>query len=76
MCESGEMANDLNLCIGLCTPPVGSILFVGCGIGKTSVLKTSKALLPFYAVMVLILFLVVYLPWLSEGLPRSLGYGL
>jgi tripartite ATP-independent transporter DctM subunit len=66
----------LNLCIGLCTPPVGSILFVGCGIGGTTVLKTSKALLPFYAVMVLVLFLVVYLPWLSEGLPKSLGYGL
>ena len=66
----------LNLCIGLCTPPVGSILFVGCGIGKTTVLKTSKALLPFYAVMIFVLFLVVYLPWLSEGLPRSLGYGL
>ena len=66
----------LNLCIGLCTPPVGSILFVGCGIGKTTVPRTSKALLPFYAVMVLVLFLVVYLPWLSEGLPRALGYGL
>ena len=66
----------LNLCIGLCTPPVGSILFVGCGIGGTTVPKTSKALLPFYAVMVLVLFLVVYLPWLSEGLPRAMGYGL
>ncbi len=66
----------LNLCIGLCTPPVGSILFVGCGIGKTTVPRTSKALLPFYGVMVLVLFLVVYLPWLSEGLPMALGYGL
>jgi len=66
----------LNLCIGLCTPPVGSILFVGCGIGRTTVPRTSKALLPFYAVMVLVLFLVVYLPWLSEGLPQSLGYDL
>jgi TRAP-type C4-dicarboxylate transport system permease large subunit len=65
----------LNLCIGLCTPPVGSILFVGCGIGRTSVPRTSRALLPFYAVMILVLFLVVYLPWLSEGLPRALGYG-
>jgi len=64
----------LNLCIGLCTPPVGSILFVGCGIGKTTVPRTTKALLPFYAVMVLVLFLVVYLPWLSEALPRALGY--
>ena len=66
----------LNLCIGLCTPPVGSILFVGCGIGRTTVPRTSKALLPFYAVMVLVLFMVVYLPWLSEGLPSVLGYGL
>jgi len=64
----------LNLCIGLCTPPVGSILFVGCGIGKTTVPRTTRALLPFYAVMVLVLFLVVYLPWLSEALPRALGY--
>jgi tripartite ATP-independent transporter DctM subunit len=66
----------LNLCIGLCTPPVGSILFVGCGIGRTTVPSTSKALLPFYAVMVLVLFLVVYLPWLSEGLPRTMGYSM
>ena len=65
----------LNLCIGLCTPPVGSILFVGCGIGRTTVPRTSRALLPFYAVMILVLFLVVYLPWLSEGLPQALGYG-
>jgi tripartite ATP-independent transporter DctM subunit len=64
----------LNLCIGLCTPPVGSILFVGCGIGRTTVPRTTKALLPFYAVMVLVLFLVVYLPWLTEALPRLLGY--
>jgi len=64
----------LNLCIGLCTPPVGSILFVGCGIGRTTVPRTSRALLPFYAVMILVLFLVTYLPWLSEGLPRALGF--
>ncbi len=64
----------LNLCIGLCTPPVGSIMFVGCGVGRTTVARTTKALLPFYAVMVLVLFLVVYLPWLTEALPGLLGY--
>ncbi len=64
----------LNLCIGLCTPPVGSILFVGCGIGRTTVARTTRALLPFYGVMVLVLLLVVYLPWLTEALPRLLGY--
>jgi tripartite ATP-independent transporter DctM subunit len=64
----------LNLCLGLCTPPVGSILFVGCGIGRTTVPRTTRALLPFYAVTVLVLFLVTYLPWLSEALPKALGY--
>lgn len=64
----------LNLCIGLCTPPVGSILFVGCGIGRTAVGRTTKALLPFYAVMVLVLLLVIYVPWLTEALPGILGY--
>jgi tripartite ATP-independent transporter DctM subunit len=64
----------LNLCIGVCTPPVGSILFVGCGIGRTTVPRTTKALLPFYAVMILVLLLVVYLPWLTEALPGFLGY--
>ncbi len=66
----------LNLCIGLCTPPVGSILFVGCGLGKTSIAETTRALLPFYAVMVLALLLVTYLPWITEALPRLFGYSL
>jgi len=64
----------LNLCIGLCTPPVGSILFVGCGIGRTKVPSTARALLPFYFAMIAALLLTTYLPWLSEGLPRLLGY--
>jgi tripartite ATP-independent transporter DctM subunit len=66
----------LNLCIGLCTPPVGSILFVGCGVGKTTVPRVSRALVPFWVVMILVLALVIYLPWLSEGLPGALGYAL
>jgi tripartite ATP-independent transporter DctM subunit len=65
----------LNLCVGLCTPPVGSILFVGCGIGRTGIAETTRALLPFYAVMVLVLLLVTYLPWLSEALPQAFGFG-
>jgi tripartite ATP-independent transporter DctM subunit len=64
----------LNLCIGLCTPPVGSILFVGCGIGRTTVPRTTRALWPFYAAMVLVLLVVTYVPWLTEALPGLLGY--
>lgn len=63
----------LALGIGLITPPVGSILFVGSAIGKISIEKTSKALLPFYAVMIVVLLLVAYVPQLSLFLPTILG---
>lgn len=63
----------LNLCIGLCTPPVGSVLFVGASIGKTSIISLIRPLLPMYAVMFLVLILVTYVPAISEYLPRALG---
>jgi len=64
----------LNLCIGLCTPPVGSVLFLGCSIGKTTIARVTKSLLPFYAVMIISLLLVTYIPWIVEVLPRLFGY--
>jgi tripartite ATP-independent transporter DctM subunit len=63
-----------NLCIGLCTPPVGSVLFVGCGVSQTTIARVWRPLLPFFAMMVLILLLVVYVPALSLWLPKLLGY--
>ncbi|MFS4417618.1 TRAP transporter large permease [Maribacter sp. 2307ULW6-5] len=63
----------LNLCIGLCTPPVGSVLFVGVGIAKTSIEKVVKPLLPLFLAMILALFLVTYFPELSLWLPRQFG---
>ena len=53
-----------NLAIGLCTPPVGSALFVGCAVGKTTLEATSKKMLPLFAVMVFVLMLVTYLPYI------------
>lgn len=64
----------LNLCIGLCTPPVGSVLFVGCGIGNTNIASMSRALIPFYVIMVIVLMVVTYIPWISLVLPRVFGY--
>jgi len=64
----------LNLCIGLTTPPVGSVLFVGCGIGKTSIADVVKPLLPFYGAMVMALMLVTYIPEITLWLPRLFGY--
>jgi len=63
----------LNLCIGLCTPPVGTVLFVGCGVGKTTIAHVTRSLLPFYAVMIVVLLLVTFLPALSLWLPRIFG---
>jgi tripartite ATP-independent transporter DctM subunit len=64
----------LNLCIGLCTPPVGAVLFLGCSIGNTTIAKVTRSFLPFYAAMILVLMLVTYIPWISEVLPRAFGY--
>jgi len=59
----------LNLCIGLCTPPVGSVLFVGVGIAKTTIEKVVRPLIPLFIAMVVALFLVTYIPQLSLWLP-------
>ncbi|MGF7452801.1 TRAP transporter large permease [Pasteurella bettyae] len=64
-----------NLSIGICTPPVGSALFIGCSVGGVKINQVIKPLLPFYAVLILTLFLVTYVPSLSLALPQwLLGY--
>jgi TRAP-type C4-dicarboxylate transport system permease large subunit len=60
----------LNLAIGLCTPPVGSALFVGAAIGKISLEKATKGCLPFYISMLITLFLITYIPWFTMFLPN------
>jgi tripartite ATP-independent transporter DctM subunit len=60
----------LNLGIGLCHPPVGSILFVGCAIGKVTIEQVMRKIWPFYAVMFGVLMLVTYLPAISLWLPQ------
>ncbi|RMD99345.1 MAG: TRAP transporter large permease subunit, partial [Calditrichaeota bacterium] len=64
----------LNLCIGLCTPPVGTVLFVGCGVAKVSIAEIVRPLLPLYAAMVIALLLVTYIPEITLALPRWLGF--
>ncbi|MEM9931365.1 MAG: TRAP transporter large permease, partial [Bacteroidota bacterium] len=63
----------LNLCIGLCTPPVGTILFVGAGVAKISVSKVIKPLLPFLAAMIVMLLVVTFFKGLSLWLPGQFG---
>jgi tripartite ATP-independent transporter DctM subunit len=64
----------LNLSIGLCTPPVGSVLFVGVGVAGTSIQKVVKPLLPLFIAMIVALLIVTYVPGLSLWLPEVFGY--
>jgi tripartite ATP-independent transporter DctM subunit len=64
----------MNLCIGLCTPPVGTCLFLGCGIAQTTVTKVMRHILPFFAAMIIVLFICTYVPAISLVLPRLFGF--
>ena len=62
-----------NMCLGNITPPVGSVLFVGCGIGGVSIEKVTPKLIPYFAVLFALLLLVTYVPALSLGIPSLMG---
>lgn len=62
----------LNLCVGLCTPPVGSVLFIGCSVANLKIEQVIKPLLPMFIVMIVVLMLVTYIPSLSLWLPNLL----
>lgn len=59
----------LNLGIGLCTPPVGSVLFVGCAVGKIPIMQAVRTIWPFYGAAFAALMLVTYIPQISLFLP-------
>ncbi len=63
----------LNLCIGVCTPPVGSVLFVGCGVANISISKVIRPLLPLFIAMIIALMLVTYIPEITLWLPTEWG---
>jgi tripartite ATP-independent transporter DctM subunit len=60
----------MNLGVGLCTPPVGNTLFVGCIVGKRKIENVVRVLAPFYLVMIIVLLLVTYFPFFSMWLPE------
>ena len=63
----------INLGMGLITPPVGAVLFVGAAIAKLPIEQVTKALLPFFAAMLFVLGMVTYVPFFSLWLPRAFG---
>jgi len=64
----------MNLSVGLCTPPVGSVLFVGCSVADLPITKVIKPLVPMFIAMIVALLLVTYIPELSLYIPRFFGY--
>jgi tripartite ATP-independent transporter DctM subunit len=61
-----------NLCIGLCTPPVGTCLFVGCSVGKTSIAAVTRSMIPFFLAMLVALLMTTYWPAITMWLPQLL----
>jgi len=64
----------MNLCIGLCTPPVGTCLFLGCGIAETTVTRVIRPILPPFLAMIVALLLTTFIPEISMWLPTKLGF--
>ncbi len=70
------MVMMMNLGLGLTTPPVGAVLFVGCAIGRIPIEAVMRTIWPFYGAILLALLLTTYIPEVSLTLPRLLlGYG-
>jgi TRAP-type C4-dicarboxylate transport system permease large subunit len=63
-----------NLCIGLCTPPVGTCLFLGCGIGETTVTNVINKIIPFFMAMTAALIIITFVRWFSLVLPVLMGF--
>lgn len=64
----------LNLSVGLCTPPVGSVLFIGCSVAGLGIDKVIKPMIPMFLAMIVVLLLVTYMPEISLWLPQKFGF--
>ncbi len=63
----------VNLGLGLCTPPVGSCLFVGCAVGKLPMEKAVKTIWPFYMAIFIALMMITFIPAISMTLPNLIA---
>jgi tripartite ATP-independent transporter DctM subunit len=65
---------SVNLTVGLATPPMGLVLFVASTVSGEKVETIAKAIMPFLAVEVLVIFLITYFPFISMTVPRLTGF--
>jgi tripartite ATP-independent transporter DctM subunit len=64
----------MNLCIGLCTPPVGTVLAVGSSVSGVGLTRLARWLLPFYVALIGVLLLTTFIPEISLWLPKLFGF--
>lgn len=64
----------LNLNIGLCTPPVGSVLFIGCSVANLKIQDVIKPIIPFFIAMIVVLMIITFFPSLTLFVPRLFGF--
>ncbi|SVA24747.1 uncharacterized protein METZ01_LOCUS77601 [marine metagenome] len=65
---------SVNLTVGLATPPMGLVLFVASSVSGERIESISKAILPFLAVEVVVIFMITYIPAVSLAIPRYFGF--
>jgi len=63
----------VNLGIGLITPPVGTVLFTGAAVAKLPLGVVTKAMVPFFTALFVVLLMITYIPAISLWLPRAMG---
>src|SRR5690625_7516732 len=64
----------MNLCIGLCTPPVGTLLFVGSGVARVKVTEVIRPMIPLLIAMLVVLMMLTYLPRFAIRYLDFVGY--
>jgi tripartite ATP-independent transporter DctM subunit len=64
----------LNLNIGLCTPPVGSVLFIGCSVANIKIQDVIKPMIPFFIAMIVVLMIITYFPSITMFVPHMFGF--
>jgi tripartite ATP-independent transporter DctM subunit len=64
----------LNLNIGLCTPPVGSVLFIGCSVANMKIQDVIKPMIPFYIAMIVVLMIITFFPSITMFVPHLFGF--
>jgi tripartite ATP-independent transporter DctM subunit len=64
----------LNLNIGLCTPPVGSVLFIGCSVANMKIQNVIKPMIPFYIAMIVVLMIITFFPSITMFVPHLFGF--